>query len=120
MQRIQQEETRRRNRAGGYWIAEADPGAAVQGLRRSWPAHALTGAVLATDGVSRDVDLHGTFPAWRAVADCAIERGPDAVLDAIRRDEAGDAEGRRWPRSKASDGQALIVVRFGPDPRSAV
>ena len=56
MQRIQQEETRRRNRAGGYWIAEADPGAAV----------------------------------------------------------------RRWPRSKASDGQALIVVRFGPDPRSAV
>jgi len=65
MQRIQQEETRRRNRAGGYWTAEADPGAAVQGLRRSWPAHALTGAVLAADGVSRDVDLHGTRPGER-------------------------------------------------------
>jgi hypothetical protein len=37
-------------------------------------------------------------------------------MAAILREKAGDAYVRRWPRSKASDDRAVIVIRFGRNP----
>jgi hypothetical protein len=115
MRQILEEERRRRNQPGGYWIAEADPQAARQAVQRTWSTDALDAVVLASDGVSRGTDLYDTFPSWCSLTAHARRHGPDAVLDAIRRDERTDPDGRRWPRSKPSDDQALFVVTFQPD-----
>jgi hypothetical protein len=105
------EQRRHRNHAGGYWIAEATPTAAGQALVRSWPAHAVTTAVLATDGVSRGIGR--AVPDWPAALALVDQQGADALLDAVRAPERADPDGRQWPRAKPYDDQALIVVSWG-------
>lgn len=107
------EQRRQRNSPGGYWIAEAEPAAARHALTRSWPAGALSTAVLATDGVARGVGRPG-LPTWSAVLELVDASGPTAVLDAVRAAEAADPDGRRWPRGKRHDDQALVVVAWPP------
>ena len=104
------EQRRHRNRPDGYWIAEATPGAAGQALVRSWPAGAVSTALLASDGVSRGIGR--AVPDWVAALRLVLERGPEALLDAVRAPEQADPDGRHWPRSKPYDDQALIVVTF--------
>ncbi len=105
------EQRRHRNCRGGYWIAEADPAAAGHALVRSWPAGALAGAALATDGVTRGIGRIG-LPSWSAALELMRTGGPAAVLGAVRAVEAADPDGRRWPRSKRHDDQALVVVSW--------
>lgn len=107
------EQRRHRNRPDGYWIAEADAGAAGHAIVRSWPAAAVTAALLATDGVSRGIGGYA-LPDWRSAYDLATNAGPQALLDAVRAPEEEDPDGRRWPRSKRHDDQALVVVVWGP------
>jgi hypothetical protein len=102
------EQRRHRNRPDGYWIAEATPTAAGQALTRSWPRTAVTAALLASDGVSRGIGR--AVPDWAAALRLVRERGPEALLDAVRAPEQADPDGRLWPRSKPYDDQALIVV----------
>lgn len=104
------EQRRHRNRADGYWIAEATPLAAGQALTRSWPRAAVTTALLATDGVSRGIGR--AVPDWTAALRLVRDGGPEALLDAVRAPERADPDGRHWPRSKPYDDQALIVVTF--------
>lgn len=104
------EQRRHRNRPDGYWIAEATPTAARQALTRSWPAGAVTTALLASDGVSRGIGR--AVPDWPAALALVRRDGPDALLDAVRAPERADPDGRHWPRSKPYDDQALIVVTF--------
>jgi Protein phosphatase 2C len=106
------EQRRHRNRPDGYWIAEATPTAARQALTRSWPAAAVSTALLASDGVSRGIGR--AVPDWTAALRLIRDRGPDALLDAVRAPEQADPDGRRWPRSKPYDDQALVVVTFRP------
>lgn len=40
----------RRNRAGGFWVAAADPKVAYEAIRGSVPANTVKAAVLLTDG----------------------------------------------------------------------
>jgi hypothetical protein len=109
--RLAGEQRRLRNCLDGYWIAEADPAAARHALVRSWPAAALSAAVLATDGVSRGIGRVG-LPTWSAALDLVDRTAPTAALDAVRAAEAADPDGRRWPRSKRHDDQTLVVVRW--------
>ncbi|HST67088.1 MAG TPA: hypothetical protein VLM05_18065 [Mycobacteriales bacterium] len=104
------EQRRHRNRPDGYWIAEATPTAAGQAITRSWPAGAVGTALLASDGVSRGIGR--AVPDWPTALRLVRERGPDALLDAVRAPEQADPDGRHWPRSKPYDDQALIVVTF--------
>ena len=103
---------RLRNTAGGFWVAEADPDAAYEARRASWPRAAVDKVLLASDGVACGVDDYRIFPDWAAVFDLAAARGADAVLDAVRAAEESDPDGTRWPRPKRHDDQALAVVDF--------
>ncbi|KAA2264898.1 hypothetical protein F0L68_07480 [Solihabitans fulvus] len=104
-----------RNRPGGFWVAEADPAAAHQAMLASWPRETVVSALLATDGVSCGVDDYGVFADWSAVRELVAERGPVAALDVVREAERADPDGRRWPRPKRHDDQALVLVRFDDD-----
>jgi hypothetical protein len=100
-----------RNTDGGFWVAEADPAAADRALRRRWPRAEVSAALVASDGVSCGVDDYGLF-GWPKVFDLAARRGPAAVLDTVREAERADPDGRRWPRPKRHDDQALALVDF--------
>jgi hypothetical protein len=101
-----------RNTADGFWVAEADPDAAYEARRASWPRAAVQRVLLASDGVACGVDDYQIFPDWAAVFDLVSARGPDAVLDAVRAAEESDPDGTRWPRPKRHDDQALAIVDF--------
>lgn len=101
-----------RNRPGGFWVAEADPAAAYQAHTASWPLSTVDSVLLATDGVSCGVDDYRVFAGWPAVLDLATTRGVDAVLAAVRAAERADPDGKRWPRPKPHDDQALVLVDF--------
>jgi hypothetical protein len=103
---------RLRNTAGGFWVAEADPDAAYEARRTSWPRSAVRRVLLASDGVACGVDDYRIFPDWAAVFDLVTTGGPDAVLDAVRAAEEADPDGARWPRPKRHDDQALALVEF--------
>jgi hypothetical protein len=101
-----------RNREGGFWVAEADPRAAYQARRTSWPRAQVHAALLATDGVACGVDDYRIFPDWLAVLELSRTDGPHAILDAVRAAERSDPHGTRWPRPKPHDDQALALITF--------
>jgi hypothetical protein len=101
----------RRNADGGFWVAEADPAAAGQAIRRSWPRESVTAMLLASDGVSVGVDEYHLFD-WPQALRIAREQGTQAVLDAVRTAEKQDPDGERWPRAKRHDDQALVLLDF--------
>jgi hypothetical protein len=104
---------RLRNTAGGFWVAEADPDAAYEARRATWPRADVRRVLLASDGVGCGVDDYDLFPDWAAVDALVAEKGPQAVLDAVREAEESDPDGTQWPRPKVHDDQALAVVDFG-------
>ena len=102
---------RRRNAADGFWVAEADPSAAHRAVRRSWPRAEVDAVLIATDGVAIGVDEYRLFD-WPEVLRLAKNKGPEAVLDAVRAAENGDPHAVRWPRAKRHDDQVLVVADF--------
>ncbi|WP_410638157.1 protein phosphatase 2C domain-containing protein [Amycolatopsis sp. lyj-346] len=102
---------RRRNTHDGFWVAEADPGAAAHAVRRGWRRADVDAVLLASDGVSIGVDQYELFD-WREVLAVTRADGPDAVLAAVRAAEKQDPDGERWPRPKRHDDQALVLVDF--------
>lgn len=105
-----------RNRPGGYWIAEAVPGAAHHALTSQWLLRDLTAVVLATDGVSRGIDQLGMPASWVEAISIADTQNPGALLDIIHQVETTDPDGQRWPRSKAHDDKTAVLVTFKPHP----
>lgn len=104
-----------RNRQGGFWVAEADPDAAKQAMRATWLRDQVQAIVMASDGVSCGVDDYGVFADWTALYDQAVQDGLHTVLDAVRKAEESDPDGRKWPRPKPHDDQSLVVVHFDDD-----
>lgn len=102
---------RLRNVPGGFWVAEADPAAAHQARTRSWPRADVRAVLMATDGVSCGIDDYHLF-TWPQALDLATTHGPQAVLDQVRAAEQEDPSGRRWPRPKRHDDQALALISF--------
>jgi hypothetical protein len=100
-----------RNADGGFWVAEADPAAARQAIRRSWPRQSVTAMLIASDGVAIGVDEYHLF-GWPEVLEVARKHGARSVLDAVRTAENQDPDGERWPRAKRHDDQALVLLDF--------
>ncbi len=104
-----------RNRQGGFWVAEADPDAAKQAMRATWMRDQVQAVVMASDGVSCGVEDYGVFADWTALYDQAVQDGLHTVLDAVRKAEESDPDGRKWPRPKRHDDQSLVLVHFDDD-----
>ncbi|MBA8827199.1 hypothetical protein FHX42_004583 [Saccharopolyspora lacisalsi] len=102
-----------RNVEGGFWVAEADPRAAYRATRATWRRDEVHSALLASDGVSCGVDEYEIYPDWSALLEQAFDAGARSVLEQVRDAESSDPDGRRWPRPKRHDDQALALVRFG-------
>ncbi|MDF5751754.1 protein phosphatase 2C domain-containing protein [Spongiactinospora sp. TRM90649] len=71
-----------RNRAGGFWVASTRPEAAHEAVTGSAHRATVTGALLATDGVTRLIDWYGT--PWRDVVGVAAADGPAALIGLVR------------------------------------
>ncbi len=108
LRELQAQQAEQRNRAGGYWIAEADPDAAAHALIARVPART---AVLATDGAYNTLDHLGLVD-WAALT--AASAGELArLLDLCYQWEAQvDPSGRLLPRSKRHDDKAIAVLHL--------
>ena len=91
-----------RNTQGGYWVAQAGGEASEHALTTTWPAAEARRFAVLSDGASCLVDLYQDT-SWQGLLDLAERSGVNAVLDRIRKIEADDPQGKRWPRYKQGD-----------------
>ncbi|MCY0924843.1 protein phosphatase 2C domain-containing protein [Streptomyces sp. H27-H1] len=102
-----------RNTSEGYWVASAHPDAAYHALTGSTPANEVRAAAVLSDGASRLVTEY-QMATWAAVFDELHTHGPASLIDTVRKVEATDPHGRRWPRYKAGD-DAAVAFCVVPD-----
>lgn len=91
-----------RNEPGGFWIAGPEPRAAEHALTGAVPLESLTSVTLLSDGATRLVDRF-QLATWGETLTVLTSSGPGELLRRVREVEAGDPEGRRWPRGKSQD-----------------
>ncbi|WP_328735140.1 integrase [Streptomyces bobili] len=91
-----------RNRPGGFWIAGPDPRAAEHALTGTVPLDSLSSVTLLSDGATRLVDRF-ELTTWQETLAVLGSSGPAELIRRVREVEAGDPDGRRWPRGKAHD-----------------
>ncbi|MFJ8197304.1 integrase [Streptomyces sp. NPDC096152] len=96
-----------RNRPGGFWIAGPDPLAAEHALTGTAPLGSLRSVTLLSDGATRLVDRF-ELVSWDETLAILNSTGPDELIRRTRVAETGDADGRRWPRSKAHDDATVV------------
>ncbi|MFJ9262770.1 integrase [Streptomyces bacillaris] len=96
-----------RNRPGGFWIAGPDPRAAEHALTGTVPLESLASVTLMSDGATRLVDRF-QLADWRQILAVLDSSGPDELIRRVREAEAGDPDGRRWPRGKARDDATVL------------
>jgi hypothetical protein len=75
-----------RNSDQGFWIASIKPEAADRALTGSVPAADVARVAVVTDGATRLNERYGW--SWKQLLDRLDEDGPDAVIDAVRREDA--------------------------------
>ncbi|MFI6889917.1 protein phosphatase 2C domain-containing protein [Streptosporangium canum] len=109
--RMSVEQLRKRNVPGGYWVAAAEREAAFRAFTGQIPAAGLRRVAIFTDGASRAVD---TFEGmdWDTCLNFLQENGPRGLISYVRKIEAEDPEGRRWPRFKKSDDATVAMVEM--------
>ncbi|MGY2019431.1 hypothetical protein [Nocardia gipuzkoensis] len=107
---LQRQQRAQRNRHTGYWIAEADPGAAEHAVTVSYPRDAIKWAVVTTDGARDTIEALGI--AWPQIA-AQSPASLRAILARCHEWEAHtDPDGRVLPRSKRHDDKTIAVVRL--------
>jgi len=111
--RMKQAELAARNTPGGYWIAASDPKAVEHALTGTAEIAQVRRLAMMTDGAARVVDpfhLHD----WPSVLDLLATGGPGSLIAEVRRAEASDPGGARWPRNKLSDDATAIYCEGFP------
>ncbi|MGW2486979.1 integrase [Streptomyces sp. NPDC001606] len=96
-----------RNRPGGFWIAGPDPQAAEHAVTGTVPLHSLASVTLLSDGATRMVDRF-QLADWDEALAVLRASGPEELVRRVREAEAGDPDGRRWPRGKAQDDATVL------------
>lgn len=86
-----------RNKPGGFAIAQADPAAAGEAVTGSVPIEAGDEVLLATDGITRLVDVYDW--TWASLFGGARRHGPSWLIDAVRAAE----DSQPVPHGKAHD-----------------
>jgi hypothetical protein len=108
--RLVQTQRSLRNQPGGYWVAAADPAAASESLTGAAPLSEVSRAAVLSDGAARLVEFG--LAKWEQILTTLAENGPQTLIEEVRRVEATDLRGERWPRYKASDDATAVYVRF--------
>ncbi|MGW5385008.1 hypothetical protein [Nocardia sp. NPDC003963] len=107
---LQRRQRMRRNRAGGYWIAEADPAAAYQAISATWSRESVAWVVVATDGAYDTLEVLGI--GWSEV----VMRSASGLRALLSRCHAWETEtdpaGRLLPRAKRHDDKTIAVIRL--------
>lgn len=104
------EQQRHRNVPGGYWVAAADPDAATHAVIRTIPREMIRRAAVLSDGAAAFVDYG--LADWGEVLDILQHAGPAELIRRIRKAEASDPLGERWPRYKTSDDATAALCVF--------
>jgi hypothetical protein len=63
-----------------------------------------------SDGVTRLVTPFGQAD-WPGILNLALKTDPAAVIEHVRKVEATDTAGKRWPRFKVSDDATIVLIR---------
>ncbi|WP_327315401.1 hypothetical protein [Streptomyces sp. NBC_01235] len=105
------EQRKVRNTADGYWVAAATPEAAVHALTGSTPLGEVQAAAVMSDGASRLVTEY-QMATWAEVFVSLRSGGPAELIDTVRKVEATDPTGIRWPRYKSGDDAAVAFCQW--------
>jgi hypothetical protein len=108
--RLVQKQRSLRNQAGGYWVAAADPAAASESLTGTAHLSKVRSVAVLSDGAARLVEFD--LASWEQILSTLAEKGPQTLIEEVRRVEETDLRGDRWPRYKASDDATAVYVRF--------
>ncbi|MEU3488691.1 hypothetical protein [Streptomyces massasporeus] len=100
-----------RNTPEGYWVASSSPEAAQHALTGTTPSEGIHAAAVLSDGVSRLVTEYG-MATWSDVFSTLQAGGPRELIEAVRKVEATDPTGVRWPRYKSGDDAAVAYCRW--------
>lgn len=100
-----------RNTVEGYWVAASAPEAAQYALTGTTPLTTVRSAAVMSDGVSRLVTEYG-MAGWAEVFATLNEEGPHGLIRAVRKVEATDPNGRRWPRYKSGDDATVAFCQW--------
>ncbi|MFM9493445.1 hypothetical protein ACKI1Q_07390 [Streptomyces galilaeus] len=111
LRRLVTEQRQTRNTPAGYWVAASDTEAAAHALTGSTPTEDVRAAALLSDGASRLVTEYG-MATWSEVFTTLRTGGPQELIANVRKVEATDPTGRRWPRYKSGDDAAVAFCQW--------
>ncbi|WP_030392955.1 protein phosphatase 2C domain-containing protein [Kitasatospora purpeofusca] len=95
-----------RNTAGGYWVAASHSEAAHHALTGAVSVAGVQAVAVLSDGASRLVTEYQAA-TWAEAFSVLRSAGADGLIAAVRKAEATDPDGLRWPRFKAGDDAAV-------------
>jgi len=99
------------NTPGGTWLFTPHPQASEHVTRASFEAPAGTLLLLASDGFLVLATDYAHYDADGLLA-AAASKGLKALGEELRTVEAGDPEGRRYPRFKKSDDATAVLLKL--------
>ncbi|MEU6534935.1 hypothetical protein [Streptomyces sp. NPDC047000] len=111
LQRFVTAQRQTRNTPAGYWVAAAGPAAADHALVGSTPITEVRAAAVLSDGVSRLVTEY-SMATWSEVFSTLRAGGPRQLIEAVRKVEATDPTGLRWPRYKSGDDATVVFCQW--------
>ncbi|MFD8320337.1 hypothetical protein [Kitasatospora purpeofusca] len=100
-----------RNTAEGYWVAASSGDAARHALTGAVPPADVRAVAVLSDGASRLVTEYRAA-SWADAFATLREDGAAGLISAVRRVEATDPEGLRWPRFKSGDDATVAFCRI--------
>lgn len=111
LQRLVLAQRQVRNTPEGYWVAASSAEAAQHALIGTTPLEGVQSAAVVSDGVSRLVTEYG-MATWSDVFATLQAGGPRELIETVRKVEATDPTGIRWPRYKSGDDAAVAYCRW--------
>lgn len=111
MAALQRRQAARRNRPGGYWIAETHPAAAYDAIRVTIPADQSPWAIVAADGAYAPMG-HLGITDWPTISAMTTADLHDIVTRCHTWEHGTDPDARTLPRAKRHDDKTLTAVRI--------
>ncbi|KJY37584.1 protein phosphatase 2C domain-containing protein [Streptomyces sp. NRRL S-495] len=100
-----------RNVPGGYWVASSGGEAADHALTGAVPVAEVQAVAVMSDGAARLVTDYQAA-TWAEGFGVLRAGGADGLISAVRKVEATDPHGLRWPRFKVGDDAAVAFCEL--------